>query len=48
MYKIDISALLEALNFDLYEFFHFLKAIIYQINKLHSPYIGKNGSFFYF
>ena len=27
---------LEALNFDFYEFLHFLMAEIYQINKIHS------------
>ena len=28
---------LEVLNFDIYEFSHFLKTNIYQINKIHSP-----------
>ena len=32
-----LLALLEALNFDFYEFLHFLKAKFYQINKIHSP-----------
>ena len=36
---------LEALTFDFYEFLHFLKAAIYQINNIHSPWNGKNGSF---
>ena len=36
---------LEALNFDFYEFLHFLKAEIYQFNKIQSPFIGQNGSF---
>ena len=28
---------LEALNFDFHEFLHFLKAVIYQIDKIQSP-----------
>ena len=43
--KSDIFAYLEVLNFDFYEFFHFLKAEIYQINEILSPKNGKNGSF---
>ena len=27
----------EALNFDFYEYLHFLKAEIYHMNKIHSP-----------
>ena len=32
-------------NSDFYEFLHFLKADIYQINKIQSPQNGKNGDF---
>ena len=35
--KSAIFTHLEALNFDFYEFFHFLKAEIYSMNKIHSP-----------
>ena len=35
--KSAISTLSEALNFDIYEFLHFLKSEIYQIDKVHSP-----------
>ena len=35
--KSAIYTHLEALNFDLYEFLHFLKAEIYQINYFQSP-----------
>ena len=35
--KPAISAHLEALNFDFYEILHFLRAEIYQSNKLQSP-----------
>ena len=35
----------EALNFDFYNFFHFLKAEIYHINQVQSSKNGKNGSF---
>ena len=35
--KFAILTHSEALNFDFYEFLHFLKAEIYQINKIHSP-----------
>ena len=34
--KSAILTHLEALNFDFYEFLHFLKAEIYQMNKIHS------------
>ena len=47
-YKSAYSAIfthLEALNFDFDEFLHFLKAEIYQSNKIHSSEKGKNGSF---
>ena len=45
MAKSAILPLLEARNFDFYEFFHFLKAEIYQMNKIQSLLNGKNGSF---
>ena len=35
----------EALNFDFYEFLHFLKAEIYQMTNINSLWNGKNGSF---
>ena len=35
--KSAIFTHLEAPNFDFYEFFHILKAAIYQMNKIHSP-----------
>ena len=35
--KSAVLTHLEVLNFDKYEFLHFLKADIYQINKIHSP-----------
>ena len=35
--KFAISTHLQALNFDLYDFLHFLKAEIYQINHFQSP-----------
>ena len=35
--KSAILTHLEALNFDFYEFLHFLKAEIDQMNKIHSP-----------
>ena len=35
--KSDIFPHSEALNFDFYEFLHFLKAEIDQLNKIHSP-----------
>ena len=34
--KLAILTHLEALNFDIYEFLHILKAEIYQNNKIHS------------
>ena len=39
--KCDISTNSEALNLDLYEFMHFLKAEIHQINKIRAPEIAK-------
>ena len=41
--KSAILSHLQALNFDLYEFLHFLKAEIHQIYR--APKNGKNGSF---
>ena len=35
--KLAILPHLEAQNFDFNEFLHFLKAEIYQMNKIHSP-----------
>ena len=35
--KFAIFTHLEALNFDLYELYHFLKAAIYQIYKIQCP-----------
>ena len=35
--KSAILPHLEAVNFDFYEFLHFLKAEIDQMNKIHSP-----------
>ena len=35
--QLAILPHLEALNFDIYEFLHFLKAEIYQINRIQSP-----------
>ena len=43
--KYAIFTHLQALNFDFYEFFHFLKAEIYQINKIQNFKNGKNSSF---
>ena len=43
--KSTILIHLEALNFDFYEFLHFLKAEIYQMNKIQSPKNGKNSIF---
>ena len=43
--KAAISTHLEALNSDFYEFLHFVKAEIYQINKIQSPQNGQNSSF---
>ena len=43
--KSAILTHLEAVNFDFYEFLHFLKAEFYQINKIQSPKNGKNGRF---
>ena len=46
--KSAIFTHLEALNFDFYEFFQFFVVEIYQIKKIQSPKIAKNGSFFNF
>ena len=35
--KSAILPHLEALNFDLYDFLHFLKAVIDQMNKIYNP-----------
>ena len=43
--KSAIFTHLEVLNFDFYAFFHFLKAEIYQINKVQCPKNDKNSSF---
>ena len=43
--KSAILRHLEALNFEFYEFLHFLKAKMYQINNLQSPKNGKKSSF---
>ena len=43
--KSAIFTHLEALNFDFYEFFHFFKAEIYQINKIQSPKNDKKCTF---
>ena len=43
--KSAIITHLEALNFDFYEFLHFLKGEIDQINKNQKPKICKKGSF---
>ena len=43
--KSVILTHLEALNFDSYEFLHFLKGEIDQINKNQKPKICKKGSF---
>ena len=43
--KFAIQTYLEALNYDFYEFKHFLKAEIYQFKKILSPKNGKNGNF---
>ena len=43
--KAAILTSLEALNFDLYGFLHFLKAEYYQMDHFQSPKICKNGSF---
>ena len=40
-----ISTNLVALNFDFYEFLHFLKSEIYQRTIFRAPKIAKNGSF---
>ena len=44
-YKIAILTHAEALIYDFYQFLHFLKAEIYQINKIQSPKNGKIGRF---
>ena len=43
--KSAILTHLGALNFDFYDFLHFLKAESNQINKFHCPKNGKNGNF---
>ena len=43
--KLTIWPHLEALNFDFYEFLHFLKDEIYHIRKIQSPVYSKNGIF---
>ena len=43
--KYAILSQLKALNFDLYDFLHFWKSENYQINKIQSPWNGKNGNF---
>ena len=43
--KSAILSQLEHLNFDYYEILQFLKAVIYQINKIMSPKNGKKCSF---
>ena len=43
--KSAIVSHLEVLNFDFYEFLHFLKAEIDQISTIQSSKNGKNGSF---
>ena len=43
--KCAIFTHLEALNLDFYGFFHFSKAEMNQMNQIHSPQNGKNGSF---
>ena len=46
--KLLFFAIIEALNFDFNEFLHFPKADIHQMNKIQSPWNGKNGSFWTF
>ena len=43
--KFTISTHLEALNFDVYDFLHFMKAKIYQNNKIQRPINCKSGGF---
>ena len=43
--KSAILTYLEALNFDFYQFLHFMKTEIYQSNKIHSPKIAKGWQF---
>ena len=43
--KTAIFALVEDLNFDFYEFWHFLKAEMYPIQKLSAPRIAKMAFF---
>ena len=43
--KSAISTHLKALNFDIPEFLQFLKAEIYQINKIPNPKMAENGTF---
>ena len=41
--KSAVLVHLGALNFDFYEFLHFLKAEIYQINKIQGPKMAKTA-----
>ena len=41
--KSGIFTHLEALNFDFRNFLHFLKAVIYQIDKIQSPKMAKTA-----
>ena len=41
--KSAILTHLEALNFDFYEFLHFMKADIYQLTKFRHPEIAKTA-----
>ena len=43
--KSAILTNLECLNFAFYEIWHFLKAEIYQINKIQKPKVAKPGIF---
>ena len=43
--KTALFGFLEALNFDFYEFWHFLKAEMYPIQKLSAPRIAKMAFF---
>ena len=46
--KSAILSHLEALNFDFDELLHFLKALIYQMNKIHSPLKWQKRQILYF
>ena len=43
--KSVISTDLQALNFDFYEFLHFLKAETYKFDKIRSPKLAKLAEF---